>query len=791
MNALSNREGCLGMAAGKGSALALGLGTCLALAMACSKQDIRVLGSDRSCQADSQCAAPWSCFNGTCQDLRIGFLTPSGDRHVIDGLVQLQFELPGVQPAEMALEVNGVARGLSGLLSSVYFGAEGTYRLAGLARFGDRWARSQDREVVVDRTPPSVVWSLPPGQYELPASSRLQGTFSELLSASVTSATFGVRVDDSYDPSAVVTLSGDGMTVTVQLPRPLSEVASVEVVHGTIEDLAGNPLVPSTAWRWLQAATSLAIEMPPPVQSGYLSGVVPLRIVATGHPPTGLWLELSCGSGPAVRMPVGLDGRIALDTTRVAEGSCWMQAVAQVGSLFLYTGPQYFWVDNTPSTVRIEPRFLNPEHPDYLMVHSPIDVIFSEQMDAVTFGTVVVVVTDGAGLPLPFDLEVRNPAWAVAVNLRTNPAPGSVVVVAVNGVATDLAGFLMEPRSARLLVPAWLAGTVEAPVAGEQLILGALDPNGLLVLEKRSPGCDSFLGISVTGACRLGRPASTTAKVPTGSLTARAWTELDLAGHWLARLEAWWDLYRSPSSRFANRSALHDAHDVLVGIEDANLNPRPVIAWLEDDGAGATALFVSRINGGAWEPLGGDLAAGAPSDLAMAVVEGLGPVVAWREPAAGGERRILLRRWRGATWSAVEGPMERDLGSVSSAPRLTTGPGGELVLCWSESVAGVERAYVSTWTGAAWSVTSLADAGDPDATIDAAGRMVMTFMDPGTRQVRAAVFEGGAWVDMGHPDDESPLGPGDAPRLSVSYYDQLVLSWRDGTGAIRSATPNQ
>ena len=182
----------------------------------------------------------------------------------------------------------------------------------------------------------------------------------------------------------------------------MSNAAFVEVVHGSITDLAGNPLAAPTTWRWLQPATAaIVLEVPPPARPGHLRGVVPIQVVASGHPPAALWLDFGCSSGPPARLPLGVDGRIDLDTTRVTDGDCWMTGVAQVGRLVQYTEQQSFRVDNTPPTVRIEPRASIAAHPDHLMARSAIDVIFSEQMDAARFGTVEVVVTDGAGRRSP------------------------------------------------------------------------------------------------------------------------------------------------------------------------------------------------------------------------------------------------------------------------------------------------------------------------------------------------------------------------------------------------------
>ncbi len=309
----------------------------------------------------------------------------------------------------------------------------------------------------------------------------------------------------------------------------------------------------------------------------------------------------------------------------------------------------------------------------------------------------------------------------------------------------------------------------------------------LSILVKRSTGCDSFIGPAVAGTCRLGRPVSTTSRVPVGALTAVAWTELDLAGHWIARFATTWEAFQAATGKYPNRSTSHDAHDLAVGVEDASTNPRLVMAWLEDDGAGATALFVSRLEGSGWAAMDGDLANGAPSDLALALVDGQGPVVAWREPAAGGERRIFLRRWLGAAWGGLEGPMERDGGAVSSAPRLKVDPSGELVMCWSESSGGADRTFVGTWDGAAWHLTSLDGAKRPDLTFEPSGRLVLGYVDGGTEQVRAAALEGGAWIRPGPSGRFGPRGCGRDPP-GDGHLGRGPVPGLEGRGRIRSGS---
>lgn len=58
-------------------------------------------------------------------------------------------------------------------------------------------------------------------------------------------------------------------------------------------------------------------------------------------------------------------------------------------------------------------------------------------------------------------------------------------------------------------------------------------------------------------------------------------------------------------------------------------------------------------------------------------------------------------------------------------------------------------------------------------------------------QVRVAAYEGGAWVDMGHPEDDASLGPDDAPLVGESLWGGLVLAWKDASGLVWRGTRNQ
>ena len=372
----------------------------------------------------------------------------------------------------------------------------------------------------------------------------------------------------------------------------------------------------------------------------------------------------------------------------------------------------------------------------------------------------------------------------MAVTLHASPAPGSVVIVAVDGAATDLAGLLMQPRTARFRVRRGGSRRSRSPPPGRSSSLERSTWSIPSILVKRSTGCDSFIGPAVAGTCRLGRPVSTTSRVPVGALTAVAWTELDLAGHWIARFATTWEAFQAATGKYPNRSTSHDAHDLAVGVEDASTDPRLVMAWPQHDGPGARPS-----SSAAWRAQGG------PRWTAISPTERL-RTWRWRwsmdkgqwspggsRPLAGSAGFSFGGGWapRGGAsrgrWSATGG---RSPGAATEGRSLWRA-GHALV----ESSGGADRTFVGTWDGAAWHLTSLDGAKRPDLTFEPSGRLVLGYVDGGTEQVRAAALEGGAGIDLGHPDDSAPVGAGETPQVTVTWDGDLSLAWKDAAGSIR------
>jgi hypothetical protein len=65
----------------------------------------------------------------------------------------------------------------------------------------------------------------------------------------------------------------------------------------------------------------------------------------------------------------------------------------------------------------------------------------------------------------------------------------------------------------------------------------------------------------------------------------------------------------------------------------------------------------------------------------------------------------------------------------------------------------------------------------------------MACVDPGTRQIHVAAYEDGAWVDMGHPEDDASLGSDDAPLVGESLWGGAGLEGRLGIGVARHQEP--
>lgn len=188
--------------------------------------------------------------------LEVEISAPSDTIHT-NGRVTIQVVVTEGDPERVILEKDGVA--LVNLEAPYRYEwdtaheAEGMYALRARAIAGDVSAESSVRNIVVDRTAPTVVSRLP-----LPGSSYACGDvparigFSEpIQTANVSDAAISLENAEGAIP---VTLAWSeertGFTLTPQRRLRRGEVVTVNI-DTTLSDLAGNALIiPEGAWSW-------------------------------------------------------------------------------------------------------------------------------------------------------------------------------------------------------------------------------------------------------------------------------------------------------------------------------------------------------------------------------------------------------------------------------------------------------------------------------------------------------------------------------------------------------------
>ncbi|WP_163991194.1 Ig-like domain-containing protein [Pyxidicoccus caerfyrddinensis] len=182
--------------------------------------------------------------------------SPEG-RAYTNGVLEVRLEVTGHTPERVELLSDGEV--LAEVAAPYVYAwdtagvAEGTHQLVARAVFGEVTFASEAQEVVVDRTPPTVVSRTPePGAQDVWVKSPIQAVFSEpvkvgtLTSESVRLTVGGVEV------ARTVSVSADGRTATVVPGEgyvPSNPVTLEFLPQAT--DLAGNSVSLAEAWTWL------------------------------------------------------------------------------------------------------------------------------------------------------------------------------------------------------------------------------------------------------------------------------------------------------------------------------------------------------------------------------------------------------------------------------------------------------------------------------------------------------------------------------------------------------------
>jgi hypothetical protein len=224
----------------------------------------------------------------------------------------------------------------------------------------------------------------------------------------------------------------------------------------------------------------------------------------------------------------------------------------------------------------------------------------------------------------------------------------------------------------------------------------------------------------------------------------------------------------------------------------------PYVAWVEDDGI-ASQVRVARLEGTAWAPVGGSLNVSPAQDSErpqIGVVSEI-PYVTWTEDGATSGSQVYVKRLDGTTWTPVGAALNAVPGSVAGSPALA-GAGPTAVVAWAESNGTNSLVYVKRFDGTSWvplasvplNVSSTQDAGYP--AIASVGGVPYVSWDeydsPTSRQIRVKRLE---------PDivseSATPTATGAALAAQVDDFGlALPIAFEFGTTAsFGTATPLQ
>lgn len=413
-----------------------------------------------TCRSDVDCAAPAFCSRGTCGTLSVRIGVPASD--VVSRcstFLDVEAVVEGTAPVDLLELVYGEHRWQLGEQPPGFACAlaDGTFDLRVVARSDGHLVSSEPRHVTIDRVSPTVAWDPPPGVGIQPAAGELVATFSEPIDPA-TFAKASTHVDvypiGLGDPPAFLTLAPDARSVTVHLPRPLSDYRVVGVGldgSGHLGDRAGNPVSQTTA-DWLQTEVLVRVETSPLLAGQYATGgVVSFFVDATGT--NAQWVELMV-NGPRADSPTrivslpSLLSRWDLDADTAEEGAYRVSAHAARGLEAFAGWAPHVIVDRTRPTASI--RHLGPDAADGTApLEVPFEVEFSEPVVPWTVTSRTIRASDGAGRTVPLRVDYVNPSgWAATVRRESMPFPGESIRVMVDGGITDQAGHALVPASA-------------------------------------------------------------------------------------------------------------------------------------------------------------------------------------------------------------------------------------------------------------------------------------------------------------------------------------------------------
>ncbi len=136
------------------------------------------------------------------------------------------------------------------------------------------------------------------------------------------------------------------------------------------------------------------------------------------------------------------------------------------------------------------------------------------------------------------------------------------------------------------------------------------------------------------------------------------------------------------------------------------------LAWVDPRG-GASEIYVARLSGGVWTPVGastgnGGISASIAASTAPALaLDATGaPVIAWIEATADGRTQVNLARFDSASgqWRALAGSLSAGgisgVGTIDRVDLVSTSSG--VVAIWRDNAAGSDRLFAKRFNGTDW-----------------------------------------------------------------------------------------
>ena len=220
----------------------------------------------------------------------------------------------------------------------------------------------------------------------------------------------------------------------------------------------------------------------------------------------------------------------------------------------------------------------------------------------------------------------------------------------------------------------------------------------------------------------------------------------------------------------------------------------PVATWA-DDSTGAFEVYLRVFDGG-WSGLGHS---GDPGGLSLGAGNGSGRPSCWGQVRFDSQRRAVgvwmqnagtqlvpfVQRWNGTQWEGVGGSATgtglAPSGQNTWWPTLGLSEGDELTVAFT---AGTTLTLVR-WNGSAW--VSLGESGTGLVSTATAhskvvrpnGEITLAWTDNRSTpfEIRALVWDGGAWGPLGSSNDDGGLAQGDKVRVIHDQGGRPALGW--------------